>query len=184
MTKNVLVSAGVALLVVVLGLSFFGRPSIQVIKETIEKIGAIPGSDIPGPVAKINGSPIIGLSQRFNTGTTTVCSFDVRPYASSTIISLGGTVLGVPTTTTGSLWRWFKALTPSATTTVLTDGTVITATGTTIFASTTIGASNTRTLQTGDNYLVFDFQGGSVPFVAVNSQTGICSAVLHSPNSN
>ena len=46
MKNNILVSAGVALLVVVLGLVFFGRPSVQTVREVIKQVGAIPGNTL------------------------------------------------------------------------------------------------------------------------------------------
>ena len=178
MNKNVLVSAGVALSVVVLGLVFFGKTTV--IERVVEKLGANPGNDLPGPIVKLNGAPIVALSQRFSTGTTSVCAFDVRPYASSTIISLGATVNGVPTTTTGT-WKWYTALTPSSSTTELAAANV-TATGTSIFATTTLSGSSV-VIDKQDHYLVLDTEDNSTPYLDINGVTGSCSVLLHSPAS-
>ena len=184
MSKNILVSAGVALLVVVLGFAFFGPSEnviVQKVVEIVKKFGATPGSNFQSNVIKIAGSPLVGVSTGFTVGTTSVCALDVRGYASSSIVALGGVVNGVPTTTTGSTWRWYKSTNGFATTTLIAGRGAITATGTAIFATTTL-AADAGVLGAGDNFLVLDFQGGSSPYLAIEGQTGKCSVLLHSPN--
>lgn len=180
--KNIAVSAGVALLVVVLGLAYFGpTKTVERFERVIEKLGAIPGSEIPGPVAKINGAPIIGLSQRFTTGTTTVCSLDLRPYASSSILAIGATVQGVPTTTTGSVWRFYTSSNGFASSTFLLGRGAITATGSSLLATSTPLDADTI-IDSGDNYITLDVEGANVPYLAIEGNTGVCSVLLHSPN--
>lgn len=181
MKFNILVSAGVALLVVVLGLVFLGQPTTEktTVERIIEKLGAIPGNDLPGPVVKLNGAPIVALSQKFQTGTTTVCSFDVRGYASSSIMALGATVNGLPTTT-GTSWKWYWGQGSHSSTTII-SGNRVTATGTSILATTSL-AADTAIVSSGRNYIVLDFEGGSTPYFAMEGQTGSCSVLLHSPN--
>lgn len=179
--KNILISAIVALVVVVPGLVFFGQPSVTEVVKVIKELGAIPGNDLPS-ISKIGGAPLVGLSQTGSSGTTTPCIFDVRSYASSSIVSLGATIMGLPTTTSDTLWRWYKGVGLTSTTTALTDGMSVTATGTTVFATTSLFASNTATLGAGDNYIVLDYQRGTTPYLAMAGRTAQCSVLLHSPN--
>lgn len=78
--KNVLVSAGVALLVVVLGLVYFGPTKI------IEKIGAIPGAEVSGPCWTVGGVKECSASMVFNTATSTLCTLPT-PSATSSLVS-------------------------------------------------------------------------------------------------
>ena len=177
--NNRLAFIALVVAVIALGGYFAPNPATEVIREITERFGATPGNDIQGPVVKINGAPLIGLSQRFETGTTTVCSLDVRPYASSSIVSLGGTVQGLATTT-GKHWKWYWGVGPKSTSTLIA-GMAVTATGTSVMATTSI-ASDTAIASSGRNFLVLDFEGGSTPYFDINGQTGSCSAILHSPN--
>ena len=189
--KSVLISGITALvvtLIVILGYSLARPTSVvlespvrDVIKEVIKDFGAAPGNELPGPVVKFNGAPVIALSQRMNIGTTTPCTFDLRPYASSTILSLGATLKGVPTTT-GTYWRWYTGVGMTSTTTYLA-GRTLTATGSSVFATTTLN-TNDAVIDTNDNFLVLDFNGGSTPFLGSTqgTQTGDCSVLLSAPS--
>lgn len=173
-----LIGVGVAVVaLVVSGVSYFRPPTIierEVIKEVVqEELGSVTETELNGP--------LVLLTARMNTGTTTPCALDVRKYASSTIISLGASIQGVPTTT-GNYWAWYKSVTPSASTTQLARK-AVTATGTSVFATTTL-ATDTAVIGSGDNYLVLDFNGGSSPYLGMGGQTGNCAAVLLSPSTN
>lgn len=174
----------IGLIAVVVGVIYFAPTSTNTVKEIVkevveEKAGAIPGNDLASTI-KIGGVGLVGLSQNFETGTTSVCSFDLRPYASSSIISLGATVRGVPTTT-GLSWKWYRGIGQKSTTTIMA-GRAVTATGTSIFATTTIAANDNKWTGSGQNFLVLDFEGGSSPYLAMEGQTGTCDVLLHVPN--
>lgn len=180
--KSVLVSIVVAGITTAVGVTYFAPTKETIVKEVIKEtkgLGAIPGNELPSTV-KIGGTGLVGISNNFETGTTSVCSLDVRGYASSSIISLGATVQGVPTTT-GASWKWYKGIGPKSTTTIMA-GRAVTATGTSIFATTTIAANDQKFLVSGQNFLVLDFEGGSSPYLAMEGQTGTCSVLLHVPN--
>src|SRR3990167_1965338 len=101
MNKNIIVGVGVGLMVVVLGIVFFGKP--RVIERVVEKLGAIPGNEVQGDEFIVGGVRHIFKRARFNTGTTTMCSIAVPVGASSTITHVGTMVKGVSTSTTGHL---------------------------------------------------------------------------------
>lgn len=82
--KNVLISAGVALLAVVLGLAFLGQPSVQVIKETVEKLGAFPGPSITGDYLSVGGIAAYYRSGSCNDATSTLFTIQNPFRATST----------------------------------------------------------------------------------------------------
>ena len=87
MSKNILVSAGVALLVVVLGLVFFGRPS-GITKVITERIGAIPGDTLPECVTR---------------GDKRACHYEITCADRTTRLYTKGTGLGT-SSVTGALY--------------------------------------------------------------------------------
>ena len=161
---------------VVSGVAYFRPPTLlerETVKEVVQELGAVVSTELDGP--------IIQLTQRMSTGTTTPCIFDVRGYSSSTIISLGASIQGVPTTT-GNYWAWYKSVGQAGSTTQVARR-AVTATGTSVFATTTL-ATDTAVIGSGDNYLVLDFNGGSTPYFGMGGLTGDCTAVLLSPSTN
>mgnify|MGYP001564361677 CR=1 FL=1 len=176
MNKTLLVGAVSVVALVLSGVAYFRPPTIETKTESqlvAPTYGSVVASELTGPLVQIK--------QRFNTGTTTPCSIDLRGYASSTIVSLGASIRGVPTTT-GNYWAWYKSVTPNSSTTQLARR-AVTATGTSVFATTTL-ATDTAVIGSGDNYLVLDFNGGSSPYLDINGQTGECTALLLSPSTN
>ena len=94
MTKNVLVSAGVALLMVVLGLVFLGQPSIKIIERIV---GAMPGPTISSPYLSVNDVVFWPTRRSLTSATTTPCAIQ-SPAATSSLI-YGGMFISVGTTT-------------------------------------------------------------------------------------
>ena len=108
MSKNILVSAGVALLVVVLGFAFFGPSENAIVAKVVEivkalKFGAFPGSDF-GNCITVNGYRTCSFRVAMDTGTSTQC-----------VINLPA--LGM--TSTSTLIRFNELITTSATGAVL-----------------------------------------------------------------
>ena len=78
--KNLLVSAGVALVVVVLGLVLFGKPAV--VERVVERLGATPGNVIPGDFVSVNGIDKYYVAGNCVTSTST--RFSVRNPAQAT----------------------------------------------------------------------------------------------------
>lgn len=177
--KLALLVAGVALVVGGLGLVLPGQPTVQVVKEVVERLGAFSGPDITSDFLSVNGVSYEYRSQKFITGTTTVCQIEVPRYnvSSTTLVDLSVSVHGVPTTTTGNVWRVYKGAELGATTTgtLLLSREAITATGTAFYATSTdgrflFGASST------DRYLMVELFKGDNPYLGNSGATGQCNA--------
>ena len=154
---------------------------IQKVKDV--RVGAITGPDMNFTTMTFNGVKKHFWSGNFNTGTTVLCRIPVpsnvpgsiaSTSASTTVVSLGARFDTIATTS--GVARWFKGLTRNATTTALTDGQIISATGTILYATTTdLGTAAASEVGKGQ-WITLDFQGGSTPFFAVDGKTGSCFA--------
>lgn len=184
-TLKVAVISIATALVVAVGVTYFAPTKTETIREVVreviqgktsDKVGAVSGPEIFYDSWTVNGVRTHFLKQGFRTGTTTLCSITVPQYniASTTLLSAGAKFLGVPTTT-GRL-RIYTGLGQNSTTTLLAGGAIGTlATGTTIVATTSLTSNDAR-MGANANYVVFDFEGGSSPYLDINGSTGFCSA--------
>lgn len=116
--KNILISAGVALLVVVIGFAYFGQPITTVFErgtqgergqngEDGKSFGAIPGNSIEGNIVTIGGVDNYFFKQAMTsaglnggTATGTVCTFPL-PAASTTLVDYSARFTSNAPTTTG-----------------------------------------------------------------------------------
>src|SRR3990167_3636128 len=177
--KNVLVSGLVAVVAVALGLSFFASEPLvveKVVERVVERLGGFPGPDIDSNYLSVNGVTTHYRSMDFQTGTTTVCSFEIPFFdiASSTLVAAGARIDALSTTT--GAFKIAKGLGQNSTTTTLAGANVgaNTATGTTVtIASSTSNELNT---QAGDRYLVFDYETDAAPYLGRAGLTGGCFA--------
>ena len=174
MSKNILVSAGVALLVVVLGFAFFG-PSEKVIEK---KVGAFPGTSFSEDL-EYNGIKHFYRRQTFLTGSTTnstVCSISrPEPTSSTTVVFASAKVLGLATSSlSGNRFTIATGANTTSTTTALAQLGSIAATGTAIVATT---STNDNIMSGTDEYLNFDYEGVPRPYLDINGQTGVCEAI-------
>ena len=179
MIKNVLVSAGVSLLVVALGFALLGQPSERVIEKTVERIGAFPGTSFSADSLEYNGIPYHYRRQAFETGSTTrsvVCSIR-RPAlnSSTTIVYASGKILGMGTSSGSDVFGIYTGINMTSTTTLIA-GVAVTATGTAAVATTTL-ASDSVVMAGGDEYLNFDYEGIPLPYLGISGQTGVCEAI-------
>ncbi len=174
---KILVWSGLVALVVALVVFYFQPTPIQVVKEIIkEQLGAFPGPVIDSPFVSFNGVKYHFRSMGFTTGTTSLCSFEVPQYniASTTLVSSGARFDAVATTA-GRL-RIYTGLGLNSTTTLLAGQTVGTlATGTTVVATTSLTSNDAR-MGANQRYVVFDFEGGSSPYLAIGGRSGECTA--------
>ena len=114
--KNVLVSAGVALLVAVLGFAYFG-PTEKVIERTIEKIGAFPGPEIDSPFISVNGLRSHYYDSPFLVSSSTLCSFRA-PVNSTTTLAFASAQINTASTA-ALFFEWGRGTTYTSTTTSL-----------------------------------------------------------------
>jgi len=112
--KHILVSLGISVLVVALGLSLFtSEPSI--VERVIERIGASPGPDRFNSRECINEVCTNYVRSQMVLATTTPCALRGPLNASSTIIKVTGqTLVG---TTTATIWDVATSTTAFATST-------------------------------------------------------------------
>lgn len=200
--KNILISAGVALLVVVISFVYFGRSTTTIVeKGIVEKIiekvkeetfGAIPGTSVEGNVFTIGGvdnyffeGAMTSASLNGGTATGTVCAFKL-PVASTTLVDYSARfITNAPTTT--AAFAVYNTIGGYGTSTTKAIGGIIgtiAANGrlfsTSTQATTTAPSAATGMILRGSNggednsFLIFDLQGGSSPFTG----TGICRAQL------
>lgn len=201
--KNILISAGVALLVVVIGFAYFGRPITTVTEKVIQgergqkgedgrTFGAIPGNSIEGNIVTIGGvdnyfykTAMTSAGLNGGTATGTVCVFPL-PSASTTLVDYSARLTSNAPTTTGMLALYYtqggygtgttKAIGGINDTTV-NNGRLV---GTSTTATTSSSASRGLLLQgsaggdNGKNFLIFDLQNGSSPFTG----SGVCRIQL------
>lgn len=108
--KNTIISAGVAVLVVVLGFTFFApRPQEQ-------PVGSASSVSVVGNCTETNGVTQCYSKQSFGAATTTVCNIK-SPSATSTLRI--GSARFLLATTSAVLVTLARATTPNATTTFL-----------------------------------------------------------------
>ena len=176
MSKNILVSAGVALLMVVLGVAFFGPGKVTEI--TKDKVGAFPGTSFSEDL-EYNEIKHFYRRQTFLTGSTTnstVCSIR-RPEltSSTTVVYASAKVLGLATSSlSGNRFTIATGANTTSTTTALAQLGSIAATGTAIVATT---STNDNIMSGTDEYLNFDYEGVPRPYLDINGQTGVCEAI-------
>ena len=154
--KVIIVSA----VVVAVGLTgyalFVPTPSEKVVREIINevKVGAIPGNEINAEEVVINGLNLVAYNKQFNTGSTTLCSFDT--ISTSTLIKASAII---DTASTAALYfEWGKATTPEATTTSL--------------GASALGASTKGTLLASSSASLFDVNGEYGPGDFLNLKYG------------
>ena len=167
--KNIIVSAIVALVVVVLGLVFFGRPTERIIEKIIREVekgtgldlGAVSGPSIDSETWTVNGVTTHFYRRPMQTGTTTVCQIKLPP-ASTTISNPAGwsaVITTAATSTAGQLavyevdegWATSTRKAIFGITDIVAAGGRLmgTSTATTSLISTTIGATTTDSTATG-----------------------------------
>ena len=101
--KTYLVSAGVALLVVVLGFAFFGPSEnviVQRVVEIVKRLGAIPGNELQGPCIIVNGLSTCYAEQPMQVASSTLCVFQT-PEATSTLARFSGKLTQSTSTSVG-----------------------------------------------------------------------------------
>src|SRR3990167_5286263 len=96
MLKHILVSLGISVVVVALGLSLFtSEPSIveveRIAERVSERIGAFSGPEISSPYLAINEVRDYYYSGTFANATSTLCSFRLPP-ATTTLITWDGQI--------------------------------------------------------------------------------------------
>lgn len=176
MKNNILVSAGVALVVVVLGLVFFGQPATNTAIEKVrEVIGAVPGPDISSPYLSVNGVVRHYTSASLITATTTPCVLR-GPGATSSLISF--TLVTTNSTSTGKqvIFAVGNAA-MQASTTRLTSYFVAAGAQAALKATTTtesIATTTSNSIVNPDGYVNVSFVGGG----GTDSYTGTCSAIF------
>ena len=172
-TKNITISALVAL-VVAFGVGFAFPNTVQtVIKEVSPTVGAFASPDSPSPYFSFGQLRRWNEKRAFLTGTTTVCAIKSPVSTSSLDLKATGARFDV-SSTTASVVTIAKATTPFATTTLIGNQYSI---GANVQA--TILASTTATQQVAgvdvlapNTYIVFGMQGGTGTF----SPSGTCQA--------
>lgn len=180
--KNIIISAGVALFVVVLGFAYFGRLNVSIdedsiIARVIERIkifGATPGPDAFNERECRNGKCTYYYRLAFLTGTTTIGQL-LLPQASTTIKNFNSFFI-TSGTTTGAQLALYEVGSNWATST---RGAIFGITGLEAAGGRLIGTSTATTtgaaatgliLQgstggAGNRYLLLDYRHGSVPFL-------------------
>lgn len=169
--KNYLITAGIALGVVLLVLAFVPR---SIINQVNPVVGSVSSPDIQSPYFSFGGvRQWAGKSDSLIQATTTVCAIQA-PAASSTLM-LASLHLSVSSTTASTI-TIAKSATPYATTTIFGSQMAVAANATaTIIASTTpVAAAGGVTQFNGGEYVVFGMQGGIGSF----SPSGTCQAVF------
>lgn len=134
-----------------------------------------PGPDVFSDFVSFNGVTHHYRKVAFDTSTTSnsvVCSIKRPGTASSSVVAVGVRIDGL-STSTGAL-AIYKGANMNSTTTIIAGPETITATGTTVVATTTL-ATNASTLGAGDEWIVFDYRGARIPYQAMGGQTGECS---------
>lgn len=182
---KVLLIAGVASLVIASGVTYFRPVTKEIVREVIKEVskapalGAIPGNAVNSDRFHVNGVEHIYARMGFNTtGTTTVCSM-AWPISenggSTTLIHARFYPNTIGTSTTNPQFAIYKGIGLTSTTTVIA-GVAVTATGTPVYATSTLDTSATATGGNASEFLVFDIKQGSVPFLPVNNRSGSCIA--------
>ena len=188
---SAVVALVVALVVVVLGLVFFGQsPTVPVdeqsiierIIERIRSFGATPGPDSFAERACQNGKCTYYYRLPFQTGTTTIGQL-LLPQASTTIGRFSAFFTDAGTTTgaqvalyeVGSDWATSSRRAIFGTSNITTSNGRLIGTSTASTTSGTISASTTDLSQglilqgstggSGNRYLLLDYRYGSVPFL-------------------
>ena len=88
--KHILVSLGISVAVVALGLSLFtSEPSI--VERVVERIGSVSGPDIFSPFLSVNEVRDYYYSGTFANATSTLCTFALPP-ATTTLITYDGLI--------------------------------------------------------------------------------------------
>lgn len=198
--KNVLVSAGVALLVVVLGFAYFGPGKvIETVKEVT--VGAIPGTSVDANCFSIGGVEKCYYSSAFQSATSTYCVYRL-PTGTSTLLNFTARL----DTSTGSITSLYLATSSaayapqpvrsSATTSNISSSIVAADATPTFFVSggnprgisaggagggSDINATTTvNSVLEGNDYLVFYARGGGVALDTNTSapHTGRCTAEI------
>ena len=118
-TLKVSLIAGVVALLVVSVVTYFRPITKEIVREVIKEVansptfGAIPGNEINADRVIVNGANIVPFNRPFNTGSTTLCSFDIT--ATSTLVSAD---IKITTASTAALYLEIgKSRNPDATTT-------------------------------------------------------------------
>ena len=182
MKNNALVSAGVALLVVVLGLVFFGGPSVQTVREVIERTGAIPGTSVDSNCFSIGGVSRCYYKQTFSTASSTYCVFPL-PAGTSTLISFRARLdTGTTSATSLSLATSTVAFAPNRVGTTATTSSIAyqPVAGTQVPAFRIGTSTDTNVILTGGQYLTFFARGAGIADDTITSpaHTGVCTAII------
>lgn len=145
-----------------------------VIRETVEKLGALAGPDIASPFLKWGGVEVVNASMTLNTATTTPCAIQ-SPSATSTLTHASLTVQVASSTAT--TWTLAKASTAYATTTRLSEFALSSGVQGTMVASTTpLSAPTVDEVRViaPDTFLVWGMAG--IGNLTSDKLTGICKA--------
>lgn len=168
--KNTLISAGVAVVVVILGLAFFA-PKPNVITQVL---GGQSVAVTDGNCYAFMGVNVCPNRVKMNLATTTVCAIK-SPAATSTLVRASASFS--VSSTTASIVAMTKSATAFATTTLIGGGALA------ANAQGTFNATTTLTTETSldgtrvfgpSQYLVVGMQGG----VGTFSPTGWCNATF------
>ena len=173
--KQTIVSAIVALFVVVLGFAFFGRPPAQIVERVVERVvkelGATSGPDSTHPNFSVNGVRFHPLNMRFanssGTATTTPCALQAPATATTTLIS--GYLRNTTATGTAGVWTVATSTTFNATTSLIQADKTI---GSSEYGEVLITAQHTIT---PSSWIVFGVKGGGFNGF---KQDGRCAVLL------
>ena len=121
MTKNILVSAGVAIAVVALGLALLGRPSEKtVVERVVERLGAAAGPDMLFDYLNLNG---VTLHPRrvssLVTATNTPATVRAPVNATSTLLLGSGCHFTIASSGVAMIAQFGKSVDQNSTTTNL-----------------------------------------------------------------
>lgn len=191
MNKQLLASVVLLAVVAVVGVVYPRPLPTQVIKETIEKLGAFPSPELLTDYLSFNGIRRFYNRQAIRTATTTICAFRA-PKATSTL-TFASWDLVISSSTQVTVLTIAKAANGFATTTMLAEVGIaagakstgyITGSSTVNLAGTTVPGQGvlasfifsptTGTTSTSGDWLVFGFAGGQHP--TTGRPTGTCQA--------
>ena len=164
--KNSIISAGVAVLVVVLGFSFFApEPNI-----VVQDLGSASSPSVNGGCMDVNGVTTCYASMKANTASTTPCALRAPTMATSTLVA--GSYRVASTSATATYVEIGKSVTAFATTTSLGTTNIAANVQATINATTTPTAMNDdKTVFTPGAYFVV-----KVANAAYTQLGGTCNA--------
>lgn len=173
MKKNSIILSAVVAAVVALAVGLYVATPVEQ-----PPVGAVSGPEISGPSFTVGGQETYFVSQKFNTGTTTICSMRSPAYATSTLVFASVRMdFQAATTTKGGILDIAKDSGRGPTTTALGASMVLNGdeSGQVIVASTTDG-TGLYIYAPGEFVNVKYVNQGITEYSQVTNQLGNCTA--------